>query len=262
MLARWLCSPACASCILLPVIVLFTDFGLEDPYIGQMQAVLCRDAPGVAQINLFASAPNFDPHAGAYLLAAYCDEFPSGTVFLSIVDPGVGGERRPCVVRADGRWFVGPDNGLLNVIAMRADALQWWDIDWRPARLSASFHGRDLFAPVAARIARGEDVPGVAVDPAERILPGWPPELAQVIYIDHYGNAMTGIRAASLEGDEELEVGVHRLRRAETFSAVATGEAFWYENANGLVEIAVNQGHAATRLGLSLGDRVHFSGRL
>ena len=244
------------------MIILFTDFGLEDPYLGQMQAVLWRDAPAVAQINLFANAPNFDPHAGAYLLAAYCDEFPPGTVFLSIVDPGVGGERRPCVVRADGRWFVGPDNGLFNVIAMRSQALEWWDIDWRPARLSASFHGRDLFAPVAARIARGEDVPGVTVDPAERILPGWPPELAQVVYIDHYGNAMTGIRAASLQGEVELEVGKHRLRRAETFSSVAAGEAFWYENANGLVEIAVNQGHAATRLGLSLGERVHFSGRL
>lgn len=244
------------------MIVLFTDFGLEDPYIGQMQAVLHRGAPGVPQVNLFAHAPNFDPHAGAYLLAAYCEEFPVGTVFLSIVDPGVGGVRRPCVVRADGRWFVGPDNGLFNVIAMRAQALKWWDIDWRPPRLSASFHGRDLFAPVAACIARGDAVPGLVVDPAERILPGWPPELAQVIYIDHYGNAMTGIRAASLEGDVELEVGVHRLRRAGTFSEVPPGEAFWYENANGLVEIAVNQGHAATRLGLSLGERVHFSGRL
>lgn len=244
------------------VIVLFTDFGLEDPYIGQMQAVLHRDAPGVPQLNLFARAPNFDPHASAYLLAAYCGEFPDGTVFLAVVDPGVGGGRRPCVVQADGRWFVGPDNGLFNVIAMRAQALDWWDIDWRPPRLSASFHGRDLFAPVAARIARGDAVPGVVADPGERILPGWPPDLAQVIYIDHYGNAMTGIRAASLAGDVELEVGVHRLRRAETFSAVAAGAAFWYENANGLVEIAVNQGHAATRLGLSLGDRVHFTGRL
>lgn len=244
------------------MIVLFTDFGLEGPYIGQMQAVLYREAPGVPNLNLFADAPNFDPHASAYLLAAYCEEFPQDTVFLTVVDPGVGGERRPCVVKADGRWFVGPDNGLFNVVAMRSEEVSWWDISWRPPRLSPSFHGRDLFAPVAAMIARGEPVPGEEVDPAARIIEGWPPELAQIVYIDHYGNAMTGIRAASLQGDVELEVGRHRLRRAETFSTVDPGETFWYENANGLVEISVNRGYAADKLGLTLGERVHFYGRL
>ena len=244
------------------VILLFTDFGLEGPYIGQMQGVLLREAPSVPVINLFADAPSFDPHAAAYLLAAYAPEFPGDSVFLCVVDPGVGGRRRPCVVEADGRRFVGPDNGLFNVVASRAEQVRWWDISWRPVRLSASFHGRDLFAPVAARIARGDSVPGEAVDPADRIEPGWPPELAQIIYIDHYGNAITGIRAASVSGRPTLVVGRHRLRWARTFSDVAEGEGFWYENANGLVEISVNRGHAARVLGLSIGDRVHFSGAL
>lgn len=244
------------------MIALFTDFGLHGPYTGQMKAVLAREAPQVPVIDLFADAPSFDPHAAAYLLPAYVEVFPRDTVFLCVVDPGVGSDRGAAVVRADGRWYVGPDNGLFNVVAGRACELRWWDIQWRPQRLSRSFHGRDLFAPVAARLAVAGEVSGLEVDPAQRLIPGWPPELAQIIYVDHYGNAMTGIRAGSLEEDTVLAVGRHRLTRAGTFSDVPVGEGLWYENANGLVEIAVNQGRAAERLGLSLGDRVHFRGRL
>ncbi len=244
------------------MIILFTDFGLEGPYVGQMQAVLIQRAPSVPVINLFADAPDYDAHAAAYLLSAYASEFPGGSVFLAVVDPGVGTQRKAAAVLADGKWFVGPDNGLFNVVATRADQVRWWDITWRPERLSASFHGRDLFAPVAAGLALGQPVPGDEVDPDARILPGWPPELAQIIYIDHFGNGMTGMRAQHLHEDTVLEVGKHKLRRATTFSDVEPGGGFWYENANGLVEIAVNRGRAEFALGLELGDRVHFHGRL
>lgn len=244
------------------MIVIATDFGLQGPYIGQMKAALLREAPGIPHIDLFANLPAFEIQASAYLLAAYVNEFPVGAVFLCVVDPGVGSERRAAVVKVDGRWFVGPDNGLFNVIAERAEQAEWWDIDWLPDQLSHSFHGRDLFAPVAARIARGEAVPGRRADPAERLQAGWPPELAQVIYLDHYGNAMTGIRVESLAEDSVLEAAGVRLRRARTFSDVEPGVAFWYGNANGLVEIAVNQGQADSALGLMVGDRVHFRGRL
>lgn len=139
------------------MIVLFTDFGLSGPYIGQMKAVLAREAPGVPLIDLFSDAPAFDPISSAYLLAAYAPEFPAGTVFLCVVDPGVGGERAALAVQADSRWFVGPDNGLMAVAAARAErSRRFFRIDWRPPSLSASFHGRDLFAPVAALLARGE----------------------------------------------------------------------------------------------------------
>ena len=108
-------------------------------------------------IDLFADAPAYDPQASAYLLAAYIGEFAPGTVFLCVVDPGVGSDRAPCVVHADGKWFVGPDNGLFELVVRRArDQVRCWRIDWVPSRLSATFHGRDLFAPVAAQLARGE----------------------------------------------------------------------------------------------------------
>lgn len=240
------------------MIVLFTDFGLEGPYIGQMKTVLARAAPGEVIIDLFANAPTFDVQSAAYLLAAYTAEFPDGTVFLCVVDPGVGGERRAAAVLADGRWFVGPDNGLFNVVAIRAREVQWWDLTWRPEQLSASFHGRDLFAPVAARIARGESPPGQRMEPKLRTRRGWPEDLARIVYIDRYGNAMTGLRAANLLVENKLEINGHRLNRERTFSAVPPGHAFWYANANGLAEIALNQGCAAEVLGIELGAAVNI----
>lgn len=238
------------------MIALFTDFGLEGPYVGQMKAVLHRLAPGMTVIDLFADVPPFDAQGAAYLLAAYAKDFPEKTVFLCVVDPGVGGDRRAAVVRADGRWYVGPDNGLFNVVARRARTLEWWDIKWRPDRLSASFHGRDLFAPVAARLACGEMPPGDMQAPETRLFRDWPEDLARVVYIDRFGNVMTGIRASTLGIDTVLELGGQRLQRARIFSDVPPGTGFWYENANGLAEIAVNQGRADQRLRVKAGDPV------
>ena len=239
------------------MIALFTDFGLAGPYVGQVKAVLARAAPEVTVVDLFADAPAYDVEAAAYLLAAYAPAFDKGDVFLCVVDPGVGTDARtPAAVRADGRFYVGPDNGLFNVVARRARALAWWEITWRPERLSPSFHGRDLFAPVAARLARGEAVPGAEVEASARIRPGWPEDLARIVYVDHFGNALTGLRAERLGIGAALETGGRALRFAHTFGDVAEGAAFWYENANGLAEIAVNRGRAADVLGIALGDPV------
>jgi hypothetical protein len=127
-------------------------------------------------------------------------------------------------------------------------------IRWRPSRMSASFHGRDLFAPVAARLTRGE-IPDAA--PAELTAPAdifWPEDLAEIIHIDHYGNGITGLRAVSVPTTQAVRAGAEVLKYARVFSEVPPGTAFWYENANGLVEIAVNGGSAAARLGLRPGD--------
>ncbi len=249
------------------MIVLFSDFGLNGPYLGQVKAVLHQEAPGVPVIDLFANAPAHDPRASAYLLAAFRAGFPKNTVFFAVVDPGVGGARKPGVLKADGRWYVGPDNGLFEIIIRRAKAEpRWWDIRWRPERLSETFHGRDLFAPVAARLARGEtpapdnkdnaDFKDSPLDGLRR--PDWPDDLAEIIYIDDFGNAMTGVRAETVSGETELTVGVATVRKARRFSDVPEGEAFFYENANGLLEISVNRGRADTLLKLSVGSQVAF----
>jgi S-adenosylmethionine hydrolase len=240
------------------MIVLFTDFGVTGLYTGQMTAALHRDAPGVPVINLIDDAPAQRVQGAAYLLAALRDAFPCGTIFLAVVDPGVGGNRRPGVLHADGQWFVGPDNGLFELVARRAEAARWWEIGWKPPRLSATFHGRDLFAPVAAALARGAAVPGVAGDVAAIRRRNWPDDLAEIIYIDGFGNAMTGVRAAAITAAAAVTAAGVAIRRARTFSDVPPGELLCYENANGLIEIAANQGRAADRLGLEPGAPAFF----
>ncbi len=241
------------------MIVLFTDFGLSGPYTGQVKAVLYRDAPGVPVVDLFADAPAFRPQAAGYLLAAYVTEFPPGTVFLCVVDPGVGTEtRQPVVIEADGRWFIGPDNGLFNVVVARAQTARRWVITWRPERLSRTFHGRDLFAPFAARLARGELLEGVGVSLDPSTASDWPDDLPEIIYTDHYGNGMTGLRATILSRETRLRISDHLFSWAETFGAVKPGEAFWYENSSGLVEISVNDGSAVEIYGLRIGDRIQL----
>jgi S-adenosylmethionine hydrolase len=236
------------------LIVLFTDFGLLGPYTGQMKAVLHQMAPGTSIIDLFADAPVGNPRASAYLLAVYAVWFPPGTVFLCVVDPGVGGARPPMIVEAEGRWYVGPGNGLFELVQRRAQETRSWQIDWTPERLSASFHGRDLFAPVAAILARGEPPPSrlYAGDAHRRA--DWPDDLCEVVYVDHFGNAITGVRAAMLPSDARLAVADRMLERARTFSDLPPGAAFWYENSNELAEIAVNQGRADRDLGLAIGS--------
>ena len=242
------------------MIVIFTDFGVNGPYVGQMKAVLLQQAPAVPVVDLFADAPAFEPRFAAYLLAAYVDEFPPGSVFLCVVDPGVGNEsRRPVMVKVDGRWFVGPDNGLFNMVCLRArnpHDTQWWEILWRPAKLSNSFHGRDLFAPVAAQLALGKMPHCEALDPEQCMDSSWSPELSKIVYIDAFGNAMTGLRAAALDQNTRLIVNGSVLTRARTFSEVPQGSGFWYENANGLVEVAVNQGRADRVFHIGIGDEV------
>ncbi|HHC72402.1 MAG TPA: hypothetical protein ENK54_05830 [Thiotrichales bacterium] len=240
------------------MIVLFTDFGSRGPYVSQMMAVLYRMAPGIPVVDLFSDVPPFDVKGASYLLAAYVEEFPPGTIFLGVVDPGVGGDRRAALVRVDDRWFVGPDNGLFNIPARRGTEVEWWDVTWRPDRLSSSFHGRDLFAPVAACIAVGE-MPAAEPQPIDlRLQPEWPDELPRVVYVDHYGNLVTGVRASSVPSSAIITVRGHSLSHARTFCQVEKGEAFWYENANGLVEVAVNQGNASRELRIDVGDPINI----
>lgn len=237
------------------MIALYTDFGVTDPYVGQLHVVLARDAPGVAVVDLFHSVPNFDIRAGAYLLPALSGACPPGTTFVCIVDPGVGGERRPLILRADGRTYVGPDNGLFHVLQKRAQQSECHVIDWRPAQLSASFHARDLFAPVAALLARGA-TPASTPTPPTPPRGEWPDDLPVIVYIDHYGNAITGLRAQRFDRSRQLRVGGRTVRYARVYAEVKPGEVFWYENANGLVEIAMNQGSCASALGLAPGAPV------
>jgi hypothetical protein len=239
----------------------FTDFGVAGPYVGQVKAILARQAPGIPVIDLFSDAPACDPKAAAYLLAAYVEEFPIGTVFLGVIDPGVGGPRKAGCLLADGRWFVGPDNGLFEIVARRAREMpRWRELEVSADGISATFHGRDVFAPAAALLACGAMPDGRDRPLAEIRRPDWPDDLAEVIYVDGFGNAMTGLRAGQVPDGRGLDVGGVQLARARTFSDVPPGTAFCFENANGLIEIAVNRGRASELFGLKIGVPVKISG--
>jgi S-adenosylmethionine hydrolase len=237
-------------------VAFLTDFGSDGPYLGQMRAVLAASGVTLPIIDLFSDLPAFNSQAAAYLLAALGDSMPEGGVFVAVVDPGVGGERRPLLVQSPNHWYVGPDNGLLSQVIRRQPDSEITSIHWRPDELSASFHGRDLFAPVAAMVCNGEQVAGESLSPREMIGAAWSDDLAQVIYIDHFGNAFTGIRASALRAEQELRVNGHSVPWARTFCEVSVSTPFWYENSIGLVEIAVNQGRADRDLGLEVGSPV------
>ena len=166
------------------IIVLFTDFGLEGPYTGQVKTVLHQIAPGVPVVDLFADLPAAKPQPAAYLLAAYGGWFPPATIILAVVDPGVGGKRAAVVVEADSRWYIGPDNGLLELVTRRAGHARSWEISARPEPMSATFHGRDLFAPVAGLLARGDPPAGRLRPEGIFRRPDWPDDLPEVVYID------------------------------------------------------------------------------
>ncbi|CDK98225.1 conserved protein of unknown function [Magnetospirillum gryphiswaldense MSR-1 v2] len=238
-------------------ICLFTDFGTTGPYVGQVKAALHVHAPGVPVIDLMADAPAFDPMASAYLLAALLPQMPADAVIMAVVDPGVGGARLPLIVQVDGRFLVGPDNGLLALVLRRAVNSRVWAITWRPQTLSATFHGRDLFAPVAAALAAGTRPDDLAAPLSQGMVGGdWPDDLARIVYIDPYGNAMTGLRESCVLADQFLHVGNYALPPARTYSDTVPGAGFWYVNSIGLVEISVNRGHAARQLTLNVGDVV------
>jgi S-adenosyl-L-methionine hydrolase (adenosine-forming) len=243
------------------MLALFTDFGADDIYVGQVKVALLRHAAtGTPIVDVLHTAPNYDSQAGAHLLAALAPWYPPDCVFLAVVDPGVGSERDAVVLQADGQWFVGPDNGLLSVVAARAARTRTWRITWRPAALSASFHGRDLFAPMAAWVSRGELPPDKLVETSGLRVQLDAGDFAEVIYIDHYGNALTGLRAGTVPRTARLRIADAEVEYARVFSDAMAGQAFWYENSIGLVEIAVNRGNAATQLGVQIGDPVQVNG--
>ena len=225
------------------MIFLFTDYGLDGPYIGQVKTVLYQMAPNERVINLMVDAPRNNPKVSAYLLASLIPQIPTGSILFCVIDPGVGShDDKPVIIEADERWYVGPDNGLFDIVMRQSKEHECWEITWQPDNLSMSFHGRDLYAPVCAMIANEQTVPVEKIAWQDRHQ--WPDDLYEIIYIDHFGNAMTGIRAMMLDSHNKLQINNKQISYASTFSSVKKGEAFWYSNSNGLVEIAVNQGSA------------------
>ncbi|WP_259780978.1 SAM hydrolase/SAM-dependent halogenase family protein [Aestuariispira ectoiniformans] len=239
------------------MVFLFTDFGYSGPYVGQMKAALYERLPEGTVIDLMHDAPRFNSKASAYLLAALAEFMPANAVTAAVIDPGVGSKRKAIALKADSRWFVGPDNGLLALVARRAKSAEIYDIAHVPSHLSASFHGRDLFAPVCAELAQGI-LKSLSPRKQQDRIPGsdWPEDCAEIIYIDEFGNAMTGMRFDLLPTTCDIRVDSQLVPVRRTFSDAPVGVPLAYRNSQGLLEIAVNQGSATADLALEIGSRI------
>lgn len=238
------------------MLFLCTDFGFEGPYVGQMKGVAAEQAPNCRVIDLIHDLPKFNHRAASYFVAAILKQLPLDCIVVAVVDPGVGSHRKPIVLRADHRWVVGPGNGLMDVVAKNASSARYFEIIYEPKRLSASFHGRDLFMPVAASIFNESHDSSIIVPIQTPDLDAVPAELAEIIYIDNFGNLMTGLNADLHRDCETLQFKNKSLPRARTFSDKKPGDAFFYENSQGLLEIAVNCGDAQEVFAASVGDEV------
>ncbi|RDH88072.1 MAG: hypothetical protein DIZ77_17745 [endosymbiont of Seepiophila jonesi] len=242
------------------MIATLTDFGVTGPYTGQMHAAILQHSEQSLVVDLISDLPRFTPELSAYLIPRLADHFPVATVFVCVVDPGVGGSRQPLMVEADGKWYVGPDNGLLALVVRRASQCRIRSITWRPKVLSNSFHGRDLFAPVAAKIVDGESVQGDSLTNTQIMGCGLPDDLPKIIYIDDFGNLVTGMRAAAVDEASVIVLENQRINAGLIFSECPPGDPFWYVNSMGLIEIAVNRGSARERFNAGLGDPIAITG--
>jgi hypothetical protein len=254
-----------------PVITFLSDYGLADEFVGVCHAVIARRAPEARVIDLTHAIARHDVRAGALALRAALPYCPRGTVHLAVVDPGVGGERRALALRAheDDRILVGPDNGLLWPAAQALGGVsEAYDIGGSAERIepmSETFHGRDLFAPVAGAVCAGIPLRelGSPISPDQVVVLDLPQPLwngrtptAHVLSIDVFGNVALDVSPVAVSERSELEIAGVIVPLVASFDAVAPGDLLAYVDARGALALAVNGGSAAERLGLRVDDEL------
>jgi S-adenosylmethionine hydrolase len=255
------------------IVTLTTDFGLSDHYVAAMKGVILSIAPAVRIVDISHQVAPYDIAEAAYLLANVYACFPKETVHVVVVDPGVGSARRPILAQAAGQSFVGPDNGVFGMVLARHKAVVRHVKTERYFRqpVSRTFHGRDIFSPVAAHLAKG--VPAARMGPViqDYLRPAFAaPEqtgkhfwTGAILKIDHFGNVITNFRLADFPAVErqpfELQAGPHVVTRlAANYAECGPGELVLITGSSGYLEISTNQGSAAKILGCAAGAPVEL----
>ena len=242
-----------------PVVYFFNDFGLHGPYSGQVEAVIAHRSHAYF-INLLSNAPAADPFRSSYLLAALYQELPvKKGYFLAVVDPGVGSDRKVITFQIGKMTFLGPDNGLFSRLIARHDVKKVALLNYPSKRISNSFHARDWFAPELTQLINGEAMDFQLLATVKLVGSDWAESLNEIIYVDHYGNLITGVPAQGIATDMIIVLGEREISYARTFSGVPTGALFWYENSMGLIEIAANSASASELTGSGIGSEIYFS---
>ncbi len=262
-----------------PVIALFTDYGWEDPYVAQLKGAILTVDPSARIIDLTHSITPFNITEGAWLLDQSAEEFPAGTIVVAVVDPQVGTPRDPILVEtAKGKFFVGPDNGLFSQIIQHEGFSKAWKLDrpefFRPGDTSHTFHGRDIFGPVAAHLAAGTD-PERLGSPIKTLLmlPDMEPTFSgglistEVVHIDRYGNVILNLDsgnelAGKLKEGNLVKISIGRegysAPLVKTYGDVDKNRLLLLYGGSGLLEIGMNQGSAAHQLKVEPGTTVYL----
>ena len=238
------------------MIILYTDFTLAGPYVAQMKAAIYSKVNTAKIVDLMHDAPHFDIKHSARLLNSLVSYFPENSVFCCVVDPGVGSSREAIVLKIENQYFVGPDNGLFEYILRSHKEVQAYKIIWQPLQLSTTFHGRDIFAPIAADILK-KDFSGLETLALKKIMRfGWDDDLFEIIYIDGFGNLMTGIAAETISQDSILELNGNKIHFSNTYSQMPKDQLCWYVNSNQLIEIAINGQSAESTCSCRVGHHI------
>lgn len=254
-----------------PIITLTTDFGLQDHYVSAMKAVILGISPSSRMIDVSHEIPPQDVMAGAWVLRNAAMLFPAGTVHLVVVDPGVGTERNPVALQIEDQFFVGPDNGIFSLVGDEFDykAVRLIHPEYWRDKQSDTFHGRDIFAPVAAHLANGVPLNQLGEPIDELVTYRWAVPISDkdgvqgwVVHIDRFGNLVTNIPASlirSYAGSAGFRIYAGNTILDEivtTFGSVPDGEPAAYIGSSGTLEIAINKGNAREMLGVEKGAQV------
>jgi hypothetical protein len=257
------------------IITLLSDFGLKDPYVAEMKAVILSICPNVRIVDVSHEVEKFNIRTGAFVLASATPYFPRGTIHVAVVDPGVGTKRRPILVVGKQAFYVGPDNGLLMLSAKKEGITHVYHITNKECMLpqiSRTFHGRDIFAPTAAHLAKGREPSEFGPEIYDYIVPKFAePRLkgkllqGEVLHIDGFGNVITNITMEELEkidireGDVfhvKLKEAVLKLKLCTAYGEVEAKQPLAIIGSHGFLEVSVNQGSAAERFGARIGEAV------
>ena len=252
------------------MITLTTDFGLRDPYVAEMKGTILTINPKATLIDITHDIEKFSIRVGSFILALAAPYFPKATTHLAIVDPGVGTERRGIVVQTKKGFFIGPDNGILMLAAQSQGIESIYELSnpnlMRP-QTSNTFHGRDIFAPAAAYIDRGIQPRDFGLEIKDPVLPHFlvVEQIdgilnGEILYIDGFGNVIFNIKEKIMPNSSVIDIKLPqislKLKFCKTYGEAATGEPFVLVGSHGFVELALNQGSAAEKFHLKVGDKI------
>jgi S-adenosylmethionine hydrolase len=256
-----------------PIITLTTDFGLKDPYVAEIKAVILNACPAATVVDVSHEIEKFNIRMGAYVLASASPYFPRGTIHVAVVDPGVGTKRKPILIQTKQACFVGPDNGILILAARNKGIEHVYELtnhDLMLPRISDTFHGRDVFAPAAAHLANGTPPADFGPQSGKIVTPDFTKVtkkknalIGEVLYIDSFGNIITNVDHKKLTSIKihktvTVKLGKKRLtvKLCRSYAEARAQKPLAIIGSHNFLEIAINQGNASKTLNANVGEKV------